>query len=93
MSDIDWDTLQQLHEQAAELGPVERAAFLSGISTRDAALGKRLRAMLAHDDAHSSPLDRDIGQLAADLLGGNDAPTVIGPYRLVRLLGEGQRRG
>jgi tetratricopeptide (TPR) repeat protein len=89
VSEIDWDTLQQLYEQAADLGAVERAAFLSGIATRDAALGKRLRAMLASDDSRANPLDRDIGQLAASLLGSDDAPAVIGPYRLLRLLGEG----
>ncbi len=88
-----WSTLQSLFHAVVDLPEAEREARLQHISTDDPALAAELRAMLAHDDIGDTLLDRGVAATADSLLGhtgGDSLPTeAFGPYRIIRLLGEG----
>lgn len=89
MSDRRWDLLQDLFERATAATPAERDALLRVTATTDPELAEEVRAMLARESDAPHPLDRQLAATAADLLTATDVPSQIGPYRLVRLLGEG----
>ena len=86
--------LSTLLDQALELPPGARAAWIDALDLDDAALGHTLRALLAQAAASetgdilgrglafTAPSDRAD---AVELRAGD----IVGPYRLVRLLGRG----
>ncbi len=79
---------KQLFQQALELAEPERTAFLQRETEGDAALLDELRGMLAVDaesDAFLTPLAPEALLGAA----GPEHPERIGPFTIVRLLGEG----
>jgi len=91
-----WARLRDLLDQALDLSPSERAAWLAAMPPEHATLAPRLRALLSHADGESARQDllqtlpkvetRDFAQLSppADRSG-----ELVGPYRLLRQLGEG----
>lgn len=90
-----WERIQNLFHEAADLNPPERGAFLERACHGDAELRSEVLALLEEDQA-STILDRDMGQIAEELLGeepkgasGKLPFEAIGPYRISRLLGEG----
>ena len=94
MSDL-YERAKALFLAAADLPEDAREAFLERECAGDATLRDRVNALLAADRADDSLLDRsatDLLSYAEDLKGSEadgDAATTIGPYRLVRKLGEG----
>jgi serine/threonine-protein kinase len=93
-----WNTLRRLLDQALERPAGERALWLEGLDdVQYASLKPRLRALLAHAEAGDAGqvLDTlpkvETLQFAAGPArgGGAAAGTQIGPYRLLRQLGEG----
>ncbi len=85
-----WRLLSPYLDEALEIAPDRRAAWLKSIYVRDPALGADLRAMLVeHDAVHKAgfmdgaALDHRLG-LTASLAG-----EVLGAYRLISLLGQG----
>jgi eukaryotic-like serine/threonine-protein kinase len=99
MSDSSHDLLRRLFDRAFELPPAARAVFLEQKCRGDEALKKRLEAMLAAAEG-SGFLGEPTGAGAAAAAVAAVAPaenavigegpgTVIGPYRLLRQLGEG----
>jgi serine/threonine-protein kinase len=93
-----WSTLRQLLDEALERPPSERAAWLDQLDeTRHGLLKPRLRALLAHDETEGAA--RSLETLPkvetvefAPRQPGEEGELPrerIGPYRLVRLLGEG----
>lgn len=86
-----WERLQELFHAAAGKPSAEWRAFLEAESNGDQALADRVLDMLVADERASSVLDRDSVKLADDLLerSGGAIGRRIGPYRIVRLLGEG----
>jgi len=86
---------KELFLAAAELPRDEREAFVERECAGDAALRDRVNALLAADRDDDSLLDQSATELLSyeDGLKGSekdgDAATTIGPYRLVRKLGEG----
>ncbi len=88
-----WTRVQDLFHDAAALPPPERAAFLARACGPDITLHADLVAMLAADAAGTTPLDRDVADLAKEVLDVSASPPTairtIGPYRLTSLLGEG----
>lgn len=87
-ADPFWETVRSLFQSAAELPPLERAAFLDA-QCGDASARAEVESLLeAHDNAGSF-----LEQSIWELIDANDphrlAGTAVGPYQLVRPLGHG----
>jgi len=93
MDNIRWERIQQLFHDAAELPAQEQDPFLKERCGTDAELMEEVRGMLKEDSHPASVLDRSVAEIAHRILNGNDASELpvqqVGPYRLIRLLGEG----
>jgi serine/threonine-protein kinase len=89
-----WGLLRRLLDEALDLPAAARTAWLAGLPAEQAALAPRLQALLAHADAtHGLPVQtlpkvetRDFAPHEAD---AERVGEQVGPYRLVRRLGEG----
>jgi serine/threonine-protein kinase len=91
---VQWARLRSLLDGALALPPGERASWIDSLGPQDGDLKARLRALLAHTDG--SPLDTlphvETAQFAARVRRDEEAlapGAAIGPYRLLRQLGEG----
>lgn len=92
-----WERIQALFHAAAELPPDERRAWLERAAADDEATGDEalvddVMRLLAEDAGESSLLDRGLATLTDDVLEPSPVPwpaDTFGPYRIVRLLGEG----
>lgn len=91
--DARWLRIRDLFEQAMDLSPAEREAFLDQHCAQDESLRKELSSLLASDEKQTGgALTGAIGAAAEattrarrkELLG-----SVIGPYRLTNVLGHG----
>ncbi len=84
-----WQRLWSLYHAAAERPPEERAAFLAGAAGGDVELEREVRELLEADRA-GGPLESPAVTMPG-LAGSLElAPGErVGPYRIVRLLGEG----
>ena len=93
MDNSRWERIQELFHKAADLAPVEQDAFLANACDTDAKLIEDVRSMLREDSHPASVLDRGVAEAAHNVLGSADPAQVpvqeFGPYRLIRLLGEG----
>jgi serine/threonine-protein kinase len=87
-----WERLQALFHAAADLPGAEREAYIRAECADDASLAAEVRALIEEDARSSSLLDRGIARAADEVL-GDAAHTggfaAFGPYRIVRVLGEG----
>ena len=83
-----WDRLQALFDEASALSGQGREAMLHSLAASDPDLEARLRRMLASSE-QPSILDRDVGDVARSAWPEPALPESIGPYRVLRLLGEG----
>ncbi|HVP59003.1 MAG TPA: serine/threonine-protein kinase [Myxococcaceae bacterium] len=83
-----WRRVQDLFHAAADLPAGDQHSFLEARSDGDAALVAEVEALLLADRTPDSFLDRSLPDLAGHLL-GPDGPGWVGPYRVLRLLGEG----
>src|SRR5580693_9160525 len=84
--------IQGLFLQAADLPEPELGAFLDTACGDDNALRAEVLAMLREDAQGGSLLDGDLSQMARDILSESPTshfPKQLGPYRLLRMLGEG----
>src|SRR5271157_3496818 len=90
MDQMRWDRVQALFHRAAELEEAERPAFLAEACGADQSLAADVRRML-EEDARASLLDRDVTEIAGEMLGESAALPLkeFGPYRILKLLGEG----
>ena len=90
---IDSERLRQIEELyhlARERTPGEREAFLEEVCGNDAALLRKVLALLAQDSG-AGPLERPVVELAASLLTDTrwTTGTQLGPYQIVGRLGQG----
>jgi serine/threonine-protein kinase len=84
--------IQGLFLEAADLPETERRPFLENACGDDDALRAGVLAMLQEDARGGSLLDGDLSQVARNILNefpDSHLPKELGPYRLVRMLGEG----
>jgi tetratricopeptide (TPR) repeat protein len=81
MSAAFWEDVRELFHACADLPPTERAALLAD---KDEELKAEVASLLEEHDAAGGFLDQSVWELAAQR-----QRTVIGPYRVVRMLGEG----
>jgi serine/threonine-protein kinase len=86
-----WERLQLLFHAAVERPRSEWRPFLDIETKGDSVLAERVMDMLIADERSSSVLDRESVNLANELFdeSGSAIGRRIGPYRIVRLLGEG----
>lgn len=93
MDSIRWERIQELFHMAADLPAHEQDVFLGAACGTDAELMETVRAMLKEDSHPASLLDRDVAEIAHDVLSRDNAAQLpshdFGTYSLVRLLGEG----
>src|SRR5260370_261469 len=98
-----WDRIEQIFLEAADLPASERAGFLDGACGGEASLRAEVESLLHADATGSAMVEAAIESEAASMLEdpsvqdaagiGQQAPLaprhMIGPYRVVALLGEG----
>jgi eukaryotic-like serine/threonine-protein kinase len=92
MESARWAQIQELFHAAVEMREPERAAFLRSACNSDEQIMAEVAAMLAADSRANSLLDRGLTEVAYQVVGdpANAIPLqAFGPYRLVRILGEG----
>jgi serine/threonine-protein kinase len=85
-----WRRIETLFHQTAAVGTDNRAAFLDQVCQGDLELRAELESLLASSDQTLSGLKDSLAAAAGDMLdsANPDLPR-IGPYRLIRTLGEG----
>lgn len=90
MNPQDWQTLDTLFQEALDLAPPDRGAFLDRVATDHPELVNRLRTLLAADEEGTHALDRPAWEHASGTLEELDrVGTRVGPYRILSLLGRG----
>lgn len=89
MPDIDWSALEDLFHAVADLAPEARAAYLDR-HCPDPDLRREVESLLAADGVGGTRVGSVIGQgIQQATLGSIEAGQLIGPYRVVRAIGEG----
>ena len=90
MDSARWERVQSIFHEAVALPPGERRAFVSAAAGDDHDLAAEVLAALDADERSLSLLDGGVARAAGSILDGVGTTIAqIGPYRLVRLLGEG----
>jgi len=93
MDSTRWQRIQTLFHDAADLPPSQQSVFLRSACGNDEELFAHVLAMLEEDQQSASLLDRQLAEVAHETLEQErPAPTPareFGPYRVLRLLGEG----
>ena len=88
-----WDRIQNIFHDAADLPQTNQRAFVEAACGHDPELIAEALAMLDQDARGHSLLDRNIGDIAQEALGTSALASLIlkeiGPYRILKLLGEG----
>ena len=93
MDSARWARLQSLFHDAAELPAAARRDFLRAACADDSTIADDVLVMLEHDAHGASLLDQDLAY-AVDPIVATSVPAAMasqpfGPYRLVRVVGEG----
>jgi serine/threonine protein kinase/lipopolysaccharide biosynthesis regulator YciM len=93
MDTARWHRIQSLFHDAADLPQAERKTFLEATCGGDDELLVDVLAMLDQDASGHSLLDRNLADVAQETLtqAAHDSPIPkeLGPYRILKLLGEG----
>jgi eukaryotic-like serine/threonine-protein kinase len=87
-----WPKLERIYNQALELDPADRSAFLSEACQGDRELRDKIESLLAHASAGGALLPTSAWSAPRSarvpLRGPFDAGTVLGNYRIVSRVGE-----
>ena len=93
MDSARWHQIQSLFHDAADLPHSEQRAFLETACGDDEELALEVLALLHQDASGHSLLDRDLSDIARETLAAaapaSLVPKEFGPYRILKLLGEG----
>jgi len=88
-----WDRIQSVFHGAADLPKLQQRAFLVSACADDESLIADVQALLDEDAKDSSLLNRNMADIASEVLGDSASSRFpfkeFGPYRIVRVLGEG----
>lgn len=86
MDPARWQQIQDIFHKAVDLPAEQQAIFLNTACGEDDALRKSVEGMLSED---ASLLDHDLAGVAQNLLSDESQLKNFGPYRTLRLLGQG----
>jgi len=91
MDSTRWERIQGLFHEALDRPASERLTFLESASGGDQQLIRDVQALIEEDTHGASLLDRDVSQVATEMLRPPAAVLAqeFGPYRLREVLGEG----
>lgn len=93
MDNARWQRIQQVFHDAADLPESEHDAFLKAACSDDVTLVSEVMAMLRQDASGDSLLDRGLAEVAqltvTPAVPAYLASKEFGPYRILKLLGEG----
>ncbi len=93
MDSTRWNQIQALFHEAVDLPHLQQRAFLQSACGDDDDLMADVLALLEEDARGSSMLDSDVAHVAHEILDEATLPVMtskgFGPYRIVRVLGEG----
>lgn len=93
MDSTRWDRIQSVFHGAVDLPISQQRAFLESSCSGDASLIADVQALLDEDAKGSSLLDRDMADVAHEILHDPISRSFpfkeFGPYRIQRILGEG----
>jgi serine/threonine-protein kinase len=93
MDPARWQRIQNIFHDAADLPEAERKSFVETACGGEEELIRDVLAMLAQDASGHSLLDRNLADVAHETLAESAPPSLIlkeiGPYRILKLLGEG----
>lgn len=81
-----WNRIQSLFHEAASLPAEQRTTYLRSACGDDNELRERVESMLVED---ASLLDKDVTYVAQSVLPDETPLRNFGPYKIVRLLGQG----
>jgi serine/threonine-protein kinase len=88
-----WRQVDQLFQAALERAPKDRSAFINEACGDDDSLRREVEALLAADGEAGSLIETPAYAVAAPLIVGGDAPTLLGKtishYQIISLLGKG----
>ena len=88
-----WQQVDQLFQAALEREPEERAAFISEACGGDDSLRREVEALLAADGQAGSLIEAPAYAVAAPLIVGDDAQSLVGKsishYQIISLVGKG----
>jgi serine/threonine protein kinase/tetratricopeptide (TPR) repeat protein len=90
MRESRWDRLAELFAELTMLQSDQRASALVAVCDGDFELQAELESLLVAHDVQSGPLETDplLAAISGDEFAGLPG-SLVGPYRLVRLIGEG----
>ena len=83
----EWQRIRALFSAAMALPADERSAYLDAQCASDPELRAQVEALLASADVADADYASVVQRVAADA--AQDMPAVVGPYRLLQILGEG----
>ncbi len=91
MNSERWTRIQALFNGAVDLPRADQQGFLDRECAGDVTLMREVLSMIDEDAKGASMLDRDVGQVASQVLdAGHSFPfRQVGPYSILRMLGEG----
>jgi len=94
MDSARWNRIQAVFHDAADLPKSEHRAYLLAACDGDESLIAEVEALLNEDATGESLLDRDVAHVAHEILNEDAARQQppfqnFGPYKIIRLLGEG----
>ena len=93
MDEAGWQKIQEIFSKTVDLPQEEQHAALQELCGNDDALLSEVLELLEEDRRANPMLDAELGETASAVLDFGPLPSMvekqIGPYRLLRLLGEG----
>lgn len=93
MDAVRWEKAQRIFEEVADLEPAARVQKVNDLCSEDAALASEVLELLSEEERDQGLFNTSIDQLVAAVLHPDELQSLeerqIGPYRILRLLGEG----
>ncbi len=90
MSKAAWQHLEELFNEAAELPPSSRAAFLRKLAAAEPDIADELRSLLESAASADIIVQNAVGKAMVDYTNDRELPfLILGPYRLLKEIGRG----